>query len=293
MGEENLLKLYNDKYEELHQKMPQIQGKQLPSLTLLLVSDYIATKSIFEDENFITMEEACAIAKSENEVCDNLKCYQELVDYITMNRAKFDYSTSGEHWGILDGNMAIMYRFAFDKECRKLGYAPEVFLRWALREGLTLNDNNRLDKNKKLTTFQKNELGKSQIRSPNLIAFNNGIIDVASGKFLDFDKSIEKIDVQQKADTDEMVALRSKANALVGLCSDEQIRKLVEKLAEDFRYSDPVSNEAVMQLEAELKVLLNDLQEALVDGNAEAAEKLCGKCRVQLAERNRICRLNK
>ena len=106
-------------------------------------------------------------------------------------------------------------------------------------------------------------------------------------------QTIEKIDVQQKADTDEMVALRSKANALIGLCSDEQMRKMIEKLAEDFRYSDPVSNEAVKPLEAELKVLLNDLQEAMVDGNAEATEKLCRKCQVQLVERNRICKLNK
>ena len=104
---------------------------------------------------------------------------------------------------------------------------------------------------------------------------------------------IEQQDIKQKVNTETMLALRSKANALVGICGDEEIKKGIQDLADEFRYSDPVSNDEVKGLEAELEVILGELQEALVDGNTEDAKKLRRKCQVQLAERNRICKLSK
>lgn len=104
---------------------------------------------------------------------------------------------------------------------------------------------------------------------------------------------VEKQDVKQIKDTQTITTLRSKINALVGVCDDAEIKKTIQKLAEDFKYSDPVSSDAVKELEAELETILNDLQKALIEGNKESAGRLCRRCQLQLAERNRICKLNK
>lgn len=159
-----LQQLYNGFCDALLAKEKNIMGKQLSSVATLLVSDFIATKAIFKDECYITIDEALSIAKQEDEISDNERCYHEIVDHIKMNMDRFTLSVVGEHWGKLKDNMAIMYRLAFDKECKKLGYAPKSFLAWALREGLIIGDDNRVDKNTKLTKEEQEALGRTQAR---------------------------------------------------------------------------------------------------------------------------------
>ena len=65
------------------------------------------------------------------------------------------------------------------------------------------------------------------------------------------------------------------------------------KLAEEFRYSDPVSREAIAEAEADLTAVIDELQSALTDGEREAALQLTKKASLLLAERNRLCKLNK
>ena len=104
---------------------------------------------------------------------------------------------------------------------------------------------------------------------------------------------IERIDEAQKVDTENMIALRSKAGALVGLCKDDETKKLIQKLSDEFRFGDPVSNYAVKGIESELDVMLGEIQKAVLDGNGEAVADLCGRAGAQLTERNRLCKLNK
>lgn len=104
---------------------------------------------------------------------------------------------------------------------------------------------------------------------------------------------IERQDEVQKINTENMISLRSKANALVGLCKDPQSKELVQKLSEEFRFSDPVSNDSIRDMERELDVMLGEIQQAILDNNKEAVEELCGQTKVMLAERNRVCKLGK
>lgn len=103
---------------------------------------------------------------------------------------------------------------------------------------------------------------------------------------------VERQDVKIKKDVSAMRALQSKVNALPGQCSGESAKAL-EKLAEDLRYSDPVSSDATAEIEAELKALLDEIQTAVVDGDNNAITTLCRKAGITLTERNRLCKLNK
>lgn len=103
---------------------------------------------------------------------------------------------------------------------------------------------------------------------------------------------VERQDVKLEADVTAMRALQSKISGIVGLC-DEGLRKDVEKLAEEFRFSDPISSDATKELEHELDTILGELQSAVVDGDSESAKALCRKASVTLMERNRLCKLSK
>ena len=103
---------------------------------------------------------------------------------------------------------------------------------------------------------------------------------------------VERQDVQLKKDVSAMRALQSKVNGIVGLCGAD-IRPEVTKLAEELRYSDPVSSEALAEIEAELTAYTDELQAAVVDGDSASARELCRKISVTLLERNRLCKLNK
>ncbi len=87
--------------------------------------------------------------------------------------------------------------------------------------------------------------------------------------------------------------LQSLSAALVGQCADASLKPTLQKLADEFRYSDPVSSEKTLELEEDMKVQLGDIQQALVEGDSDGAKKLCGKLMGCLAERNRVCSVSK
>lgn len=67
----------------------------------------------------------------------------------------------------------------------------------------------------------------------------------------------------------------------------------MQKLAEDFRFSDPVSSDALADVEASLSACLDELQRSLTDGDLDSAAVLCRRAAATLTERNRLCKLNK
>lgn len=103
---------------------------------------------------------------------------------------------------------------------------------------------------------------------------------------------VEEIHVQDrklKKDVSLMRSLQSKMNQIASQTADADVKKL----AEEFRYSDPVSSEAIADAEADLAAAVDELQAAVVDGDSVAATQLSRKASALLTERNRQCKLNK
>ena len=67
----------------------------------------------------------------------------------------------------------------------------------------------------------------------------------------------------------------------------------LEKLAEDLRFSDPVSSEALTEIEDQLAECLAQLQEAVSAQKTEQILSVCQEAERILAERNQLCKLNK
>ena len=106
-------------------------------------------------------------------------------------------------------------------------------------------------------------------------------------------EEVERQDVQAKRQVSVMRALQSKARAIAAQCEGDEARKAVTRLSEDLSYSDPVSSPAIADAETELSACIDNLQQAVVDGSEEEILALCRKAAAALAERNRLCKLNK
>lgn len=105
-------------------------------------------------------------------------------------------------------------------------------------------------------------------------------------------EQIQVQDVKLKKDVSLMRALQSKANQMAAQCGDSDAAAAVKAFAEELRYSDPVSSDALEEIERDLSAAVDELQAAIVDGDSTTAQ-LCRKAAALLAERNRLCKLNK
>ena len=100
-------------------------------------------------------------------------------------------------------------------------------------------------------------------------------------------------DVQVKKNVANMQSLQALSAGLPNQCSDESLKKDLQKLADEFKYSDPVSSAATEAMEADLGAQLQQLKNALNSGDYEAARSFCSNLLNGLSERNRACKLGK
>lgn len=110
------------------------------------------------------------------------------------------------------------------------------------------------------------------------------------------DTVVEQIHVQDtklRGDVRLMRSLQSKLNQMAAQCDNPDAAAEVKRFAEEMRYSDPVSSEALADIEADLAAAVDELQSAAVDGDSASVKQLCRKASGILAERNRLCKLNK
>lgn len=100
-------------------------------------------------------------------------------------------------------------------------------------------------------------------------------------------------DVQLKKDVSRMRELQSLAASMLAQCTDEEMKQTVKKIADELRFSDPVSSEATAELEEDMRNQMKDIQQAIGEGDVEGVKTLCRKFIDNLSERNRICSINK
>lgn len=104
---------------------------------------------------------------------------------------------------------------------------------------------------------------------------------------------IHRQDTVLRKDVSSMRGMQSKIRMLAGQCADTEISEDVSRLSEALRYSDPVSSQALAEIEKELESLIDELQKAAMEQDFPAAHELCRKALLTLEERNRLCKLNK
>ena len=104
---------------------------------------------------------------------------------------------------------------------------------------------------------------------------------------------IHRMDKELEKNVSVMRDFQSKVETLKGRISDSEAQKEIESLAENLRYSDPVSSPEIKNEEHELGEILNELQSAVSENDIGAVKELCRRAEITLTERNRLCKLCK
>lgn len=77
------------------------------------------------------------------------------------------------------------------------------------------------------------------------------------------------------------------------LCTNSTLSKALEKLAEEFKYSDPVSSDATEEIEKQLKEEVTKLETLLKDNLEKETLEQIEKVNAMLLKRNKIAKENK
>lgn len=154
LGTEAIREIQHDFQRELFndEKMQ----KQSIALSIVLTADRVATDTLFKDGQYISMEEAREVLVDRNELSDNERCYQYLLDKVAMNQQRFDKETKTEKWGAMEPaagrpEYAVIFNSAFDELCRDGGFSKKSFLSWAARKGLVQTQGGKSTKTKKIS----------------------------------------------------------------------------------------------------------------------------------------------
>lgn len=81
--------------------------------------------------------------------------------------------------------------------------------------------------------------------------------------------------------------------SVLDLCTEPSVKKELEKLAESFRFSDPVSSDATEDIESIIMEKLDSLKLKINYLSAEDSISKINEIKNLLSERNRICKVSK
>lgn len=102
---------------------------------------------------------------------------------------------------------------------------------------------------------------------------------------------VQKSETNQKAKVSWMENMRTLSAGLPAMAEDSALKQALSDLAEDFRFSDPVSSDATADVEKELESKLREISGKLTSGSVTLDE--VQTIRKLLAQRNVMCKAGK
>lgn len=100
-------------------------------------------------------------------------------------------------------------------------------------------------------------------------------------------------DVQLEKELVKMREMQTRINLLIDQCEERAIKDMLQKTAEEIRYSNPISKYISEEIENEIAVLYTEIETVALDGDIENTAKLCDRMEELLRERDRICKYGK
>ena len=95
-------------------------------------------------------------------------------------------------------------------------------------------------------------------------------------------------------DTQRMTVFRVNMSGIADMCQNPELKKSIEKLQEEFQYSDPVSNPQLVGLENGINAEIEQLRVLISNGDSanyqEAVSEKIHKISLMLADRNKKCK---
>ena len=103
-------------------------------------------------------------------------------------------------------------------------------------------------------------------------------------------KTIEEVDTKVRAASAYVKLLQADAETAAEMATDPAVRNAFRQLAEQARYSDPMGNPMLEDLEREISLQVAEAKTCLAGGDDAGAGERCKQASVLLMERNKKCK---
>lgn len=104
---------------------------------------------------------------------------------------------------------------------------------------------------------------------------------------------VQNTEARVKAQTSTMRELTAQAESLIYQAKSEEARAECQKVYEALRYSDPVSNTSLNQIDLEISNRMNYFTKSINTDDVKKAEQLTVEIMQLISERNTKCKFNK
>lgn len=104
---------------------------------------------------------------------------------------------------------------------------------------------------------------------------------------------VERIDDNIKTQTFFIKSLTVDAQGLMARAKSEDVKVLCRKVYEAVRYSDPMSSDALANVESQITIRFSELSKAVAADNAEAVKSATDEILILIDDRNKKCQLLK
>ena len=104
---------------------------------------------------------------------------------------------------------------------------------------------------------------------------------------------VERIDHKVTVQTFFIKSLTIDAETLMVQAKSEDIKAECKKVCEAVRYSDPMSNDALASVEAQITIQFHALSEAVESDDVDLVKAVAKNLLVLVADRNKKCKLSK
>ena len=105
--------------------------------------------------------------------------------------------------------------------------------------------------------------------------------------------AVEQTDKKIQTQTVFIRTLTVDAESLLACVSNSEIREPCKKVYEALRYSDPMSNDALSDTEAQIALFFSDFKEAVIENRLDDTKAIAAKLLALIGERNKKCKLLK
>ena len=123
---------------------------------------------------------------------------------------------------------------------------------------------------------------------PQFLAFVIHVILLASC-YMAHD-TIQEIETKVKDATNFIKLLRIDVEMVAEKCAHPEAKAAFESLAEDVRYSDPISNPCLFEMEKQITLTISHADFAVAQNDYASAMTLCNQAKLLLTERNKKCK---
>ena len=145
----NIRKDFEQKIKDEAERQGSVkEEKQILPLSLILTADKLATDYIFEDGIYLDLTELVAQLKDVDEVSENERAYQAIIDTVTVNYQKFDPDENykGEVWGFIKEGYVNIYPLIFRRIATNENFSIKGFCEWAKEKNLLRHNEKNTNK---------------------------------------------------------------------------------------------------------------------------------------------------